>query len=382
MSPFTHRIPAGWPVPVWLVCAVGILCSPAWARDGDDQAGADEPATEQAGSTFQKDGTDMAVDKAIAFLITQQREDGAVYDGQNDTTMTSLSIMAMAGVGIQPGDPGREGRAMHTALAFVLRDDRQDAQGYFGSKDGSRMYGHGITTLMLTEMLGMGVDQEQDQLVHTRCQKAIDLILSSQKHNKSHRYEGGWRYNPNSSDADLSVTIWQLMALRSAKNDGLQVPAGAIREAVEYLQRSYASTLDRNGLPDNRASGFCYTPGQNRPTYAMTAAGLLAMQVCGEYESPLVVGAADWLSEHPPKWKDRFFFYGTYYYAQGMYQRGGEHAKAAQALVQDILLEKQKDDGSWQAENGSESRVGRVYATALAVLSLSVKYHYLPIYQK
>ena len=244
------------------------------------------------------------------------------------------------------------------------------------------MYGHGITTLMLTEMLGMGVDQEQDQLMHARCQKAIDLILSAQKHRKPYQYRGGWRYAPNSSDADLSVTIWQLMALRSAKNDGLQVPATAIREAVEYLQRSYASTLDRNGMPDDKASGFCYTPGQSHPTYAMTAAGLLAMQVCGEYESPLVIGAADWLLEHPPKWRERFFFYGTYYYAQGMYQRGGEHAKAAQTLIQDILLERQDNDGSWQAENGSERRVGRVYATAMAVLSLSVKYHYLPIYQK
>ena len=45
-------------------------------------------------------------------------------------------------------------------------------------------------------------------------------------------------------------------------------------------------------------------------------------------------------------------------------------------------FEKQQRDGSWLAENSSESRVGRVYATSMAVLSLSVKYHYLPIYQK
>jgi hypothetical protein len=106
------------------------------------------------------------------------------------------------------------------------------------------------------------------------------------------------------------------------------------------------------------------------------------MQVCGEYESPLVAGAADWLLEHPPKWKEHFFFYGTYYYAQGMYQRGGNHAETAQRLVQEILLEKQQSDGSWQAEGGQENGVGKVYATSLAVLSLSVKYHYLPIYQR
>ena len=99
-------------------------------------------------------------------------------------------------------------------------------------------------------------------------------------------------------------------------------------------------------------------------------------------ETTLVAGAADWLLEHPPKWGERFFLYGTYYYAQGMYQRGGNHAETAERLVQDILLEKQQNDGSWQAQDGTESRAGKVYATAMAVLSLSVKYHYLPIYQR
>lgn len=334
-------------------------------------------------SPFQRDETDLAVDRAIAFLISQQRqEDGAILDKGHDTTMTALSIMALASVGVQPSDPGAEGAAMQKALAFVLRDDRVDDKGYFGNIDGGRMYGHGIITLMLTEMLGMSASDEFDQLIHERGQQAIDLILSSQKEAKPIHYRGGWRYNPNARDADLSVSVWQLMALRSAKNDGLDVPASAIDDAVEYLKRSYASPLDRNGLPADKASGFCYEPQQRNPTFTMTSAGLLAMQVCGEYESPLVAGAADWLLAHPPKWNERFCSYGTYYYAQGMYQRGGDHAATAQKLVQEMLLEKQADNGSWIAENGSERGHGAVYATSMAVLSLSVKYHYLPIYQK
>jgi uncharacterized protein YfaS (alpha-2-macroglobulin family) len=231
-------------------------------------------------------------------------------------------------------------------------------------------------------MLGMGTSKEQDQLLHDRCQKAIDVILSAQKTRKPVQARGGWRYTPAAADADLSVSVWQLMALRSAKNDGLDVPASAIADAVEYLRRSYASPLDRNGLPEKKASGFCYEPNQNNPTFTMTAAGLLAMQVCGEYESPLTVGAADWLLTHPPQWKERFASYGTYYYAQGMYQRGGEHAETAEKLVREMLLPKQAADGSWTAENGEERNHGAVYSTAMAVLSLSVKYHFLPIYQK
>lgn len=352
------------------------------AATPDDTAPDDTAPLATRLSPFAKDRTDLAVDKAVAFLVSKQRKDGAITEGRHDTTMTALAIMAMASVGVQPGEPSPEGRAMQAALEFVLQDDRQDAAGYYGAKDGSRMYGHGIITLMLTEMLGMSPNEETDRKVHQRCQKAIDLILTSQDRPKSHQFRGGWRYTPASADADLSVSVWQLMALRSAKNDGLQVPAGAIEKAVDYLKRSYASPLDRNGIPDNRASGFCYTPGQTSPSFAMTAAGLLAMQVCGEYESPLVQGAADWLLEHPPKWTDRFCCYGTYYYAQGMYQRGDKHAETAAQLVQQMLLEKQNGDGSWKAGNGSEAGQGLIYATSMSVLSLSVKYHYLPIYQK
>ncbi|MFN5076237.1 MAG: prenyltransferase/squalene oxidase repeat-containing protein [Planctomyces sp.] len=344
-------------------------------------AATDKTAQDTA-AVFQKDEVDLAMDRAVAWLQTKQREDGAIIDRGHDTTMTALAIMAMASVGVQPGSPTPAGQSMQRALAFVLKDDRVDAKGYFGDRDGSRMYGHGIITLMLTEMLGMGISDEQDTLIHDRCQKAIDVILSAQKTRKPVQARGGWRYTPSAADADLSVSVWQVMALRSAKNDGLDVPATAISDAVEYLRRSYASPLDRNGLPEKKASGFCYEPNQNNPTFTMTAAGLLAMQVCGEYESPLTIGAADWLLAHPPQWKERFCSYGTYYYAQGMYQRGGEHAETARRLVQEMLLPKQAADGSWLAENGEERNHGGVYCTAMAVLSLSVKYHFLPIYQK
>ena len=36
---------------------------------------------------------------------------------------------------------------------------------------------YGIISLMLSEMLGMGLDDKQDRVTRERCQKAIDLIL-------------------------------------------------------------------------------------------------------------------------------------------------------------------------------------------------------------
>jgi uncharacterized protein YfaS (alpha-2-macroglobulin family) len=265
-------------------------------------------------------------------------------------------------------------------LDFILEDERQDKTGYYGKYDGSRMYGHGIVTLMLAEMLGMGLDTKQDTLIRERCQKAIDLIVRSQKVQKSdHRFHGGWRYTPEARDADLSVTVWQVMALRAAKNAGLSVPKETIEDAIRYIKRSYRSDRDKQGRITNQKSGFGYEPGQ-WPVYSTASEGLLALQVCGEYEAPELKGTVEWLRDEKVSTKHRWFFYGTYYYAQGMYQRGGETAKQAREDVERILLAEQQDDGSWigKGEEGNS----RVYCTSLAMMSLSVRHHFMPIYQR
>lgn len=335
---------------------------------------------DQTGNPFKKDEVDKRIEKGVKFLITKQKPDGSIYDRGNHTTMTSLALMAMAAVGNQPVNPNEAGKSMQRALDFVLQEDRQSETGYFGAKDGSRMYGHGITTLTLSEMLGMGLDEKQDQKIRKSTQKAIDLILRSQKVPKSPSHQGGWRYSPDSRDADLSATIWQLMSLRSAKNAGLNVPSSAIEDAIGYLKRSYWSTIDSKGEPVNKKSGFAYQPG-GHPEYTTTAAGLLAMQVCGQYESPFVKGAADWLLENGPNTSRKFFYYGTYYYSQAMYQRGGDHSKEARKKVEDILKKLQRENGSWHG-SGSEGSAGEIYSTTMAILALAVKYHYLPIYQR
>lgn len=331
---------------------------------------------------YQADDIDAAVARGIKYLVSQQRKDGAITDRGHENAMTALAIMAMASVGHQPVDQSPEGVAMSQGLKFLLGDGRQDPQGYFGASDGSRMYGHGIVTLMLTEMLGMGSDSAMDERIHESCQKAIDLIVRSQGVKKAANARGGWRYTPDSGDSDLSVSVWQLMALRSAKNDGLDVSSKTIDNAIEYLRRSYTSPLDSNGNPRDMKNGFSYEPNGGGPSFTMTSAGLLAMQVCGQYESPLVIGSADWLLEHPPQWNDRFILYGLYYFAQGMHQRGGDHAGKAAKLVSDLLLPKQKGNGAWESSGGEEQNAGGVYCTSMAILSLSVKFHYLPIYQR
>lgn len=329
-----------------------------------------------------KDKTDEAIERGVKFLAGVSDKDGAIAQApHNRTAMTALAILAMAATGNQPTDETPAGQAMKRGLAFVLKD-QQDPQGFLGGKDGSRMYGHGITTLMLSEMLGMGVDAQMDQQLRERCKRAVELILRSQAMPKDQRSMGGWRYMPDSRDSDLSVTVWQLMALRSAKNAGLDVPKEAIDRAVGYVKRCFKGKKTADGKPDPAGKGACaYEPGQN-PEYAMAAAGLLSLQICGDYESPEVAASADWLKERKLEWNSEWFFYGTYYYSQGMFQRGGDYALHGRKAVEEVVLPKQAADGSWQGQHGQESGAGRVYGTAMALLCLAVRNHYLPIYQR
>jgi hypothetical protein len=343
------------------------------------------PAPSPAPAPVPEEKADVAIRRAVGYLVTQQDKEGAIqtqFNWSNRTAMTALSLMAMAAVGHQPADETPEGRVMMKGLAFVLRPDHQDVEGYFGNSDGSRMYGHGIITLLLAELLGMGADGPQDKLIMERCKAAIHLILRSQKISKNATDDGGWRYTPDSYDSDLSASVWQVSALRAAKNAGIEVPKESIDRAVEYIKRCYYSARDAGGKPTDLKSGCAYGVNGRAPVYSTVAAGLLSMQMCGNYEGLEVTGSTDWLMETKLDPDGRWFYYGTYYYAQGMYQRGGKFAEIAKKNVEEVLLPSQNADGSWAAREHREADAGNVYCTALGILALAVKYHYLPIYQR
>ncbi len=349
------------------------------------------PAADYGSSEVQ-----TACKRAVRYLMSQRWGSGCIQDlhgrkifskhrdsqpPREGVAMTALAIMGMAAVGHLPTDPTEEGRAMRMALEFVLRDSHQASKasrrgqfydGYYGFADHSRMYGHGIITLMLAEMLGMGVDENMDRRLRDSCQSAVDLILRSQRHRRNRSARGGWRYEPNEDSADLSVTVWQVMALRAAKNAGLEVPTSSIESAIGYIRRCY-----------QRGRGmFSYETNGGNTSFSTTAEGLLSMQVCGQYEAKEVLAASDYLLENGPRYGDQWFFYGTYYYAQGMAQRGGEYASTAKRMTAKVMLDSQRRDGSWHARGGMEGGAGSIYATSMALLSLSVHHNFLPIYQR
>src|SRR5207253_2472414 len=93
------------------------------------------------------------------------------------------------------------------------------------------MYGHGFATLFLGEVYGMTHERKLRERLRDKLRLALELICKSQNR------EGGWRYHPHSHDADLSVTVCQIMALRSARNAGFAVPVEVVDRCTAYVKR-------------------------------------------------------------------------------------------------------------------------------------------------
>ena len=357
---------------VLIVCfaLMGPVCSVSGAEEMPDALG----------RSYSSDRKDQSIERAIAYLRSNQHNDGSIHDnGKNKTAMTALAIMAMSAVGHQVTDDTPEGRTMSKALDYVLDSRRMNREGYFGI-DGSRTYGHGIVTLMLAEMLGM-CTAEQDKLVFSRLRKAVNLILKAQKKEKTKykREHGGWRYKPNPSlnaYSDISVTIWQVMALRAARNAGFEVPASSIKDAIGYIKRTYR----------RRYGAFRYSTVAGDPTFNTASMGIMALYLLGEPEASEVKQSLKWLKGKRITLEERFCFYGLYYHSQAMYQVGGERAAEAREWIEKALIAKQQKDGSWEApkemNHPQEYKAGRVYCTAMATLTLAVHHHFLPIYQR
>ena len=304
-----------------------------------------------------------SVERGLAYLASLQNDDGSFGRGRygRHVGIASLAALAFMADGNLPGR-GRYGEQVARALEFVLANKSESGLLAAESTTGP-MYGHGFATLFLGEIYGMNPN---DSRVRDALVRAIDLILNSQND------EGGWRYNPVPYDADVSVTICQVMAMRSARNAGIKIPKDTIDRAVRYVRDC-----------QNADGGFRYMRQPGSSAWPRTAAGVASLFYAGVYEDDSIERGLEYLSSNStiantggPQMQAHYF-YGQYYSTQAMYLAGGDRWEQWWSRVRDELIAIQNDDGSWIDHQAGES-----YATAMALIVLQMPNRYLPIFQR
>lgn len=337
--------------------SIATLLAAAAAAVNAEQSSPEEAAANIAMVTPAR----AAIEKGLDFLAGRQQDDGAFStsgDGRN-AAVCALAGIAWLAEGSTPGR-GKYGQHVDRVTGYLL--DNARASGLFSVEEAvSRgpMYEHGFATLFLAEVYGMSPrDDLRDKLT-----RAVDLIVRTQNS------EGGWRYQPRREDADISVTICQVMALRAARNAGLAVPNETIDRCIDYVKRC-----------QNADGGFRYqaTPGDS--AFPRSAAGVVALHSAGVYEGAELERGIAYIDQFRPRTvadgQDNYFYYGHYYAVQAMWQSGGDKWQHWYPAVRDVLIKRQQPGGAWA------DPVGYEYGTAMACIILQMPDNSVPIFQR
>ena len=225
-----------------------------------------------------EDRSAAAVERGLAFLAARQHDNGSygadLYQGH--VAVTAFVSRAMMASGSKPGE-GPYGERLSKSLAYLL--GRVQENGLITSKDANEpapMYGHAFALMFLAECQKAAPKDE----IKEKIERAVKLIVKSQ--NK----EGGWRYLPKPGDADISVTVTQLMALAAARDAGIDVPKEVIDRAIEYVKKSQNDDGGFRYLLQGGTSGFARSAAAVTALYRAGAAGCeeirKGIRLCGQ----------------------------------------------------------------------------------------------------
>jgi len=336
--------------PCRVFLAFALLTARAIALDQQDTVTVD-PATE------------AVIHGALAWLASQQAVDGSWTQSQGadaePVAMTAYALMAFLSTGNLPAD-GEYGRNVTSAMNYLVDEVQPDGL-LRDVKAGKYMYSQGIATVALSELYG----ETRSPLLRQRLVQMVSVIVNAQSP------LGGWRYSTTSKDADISVTVLQVAALRAAKNAGLAVPQDTIDRAIAFIGECY----------NQATGGFAYQPNRE-PGFARTAAAIYSLQVCGKYDDPLVAKGSDYLFANDNE-SQEWWPYGCYYAAPAQYMIGGDVWRRWYGEMKTKLLSSVITVGDLSYWDEKRSRkLGPVYDTAVFVTVLAMPFHYIPLYQR
>ncbi len=329
-----------------------------------------------------------AIEKGITFLAKAQGADGS-YSTRGGTGVTSLICLSLLRNGRSAADP-----TVTKGLAYLEKNVREDG-GIYAKDSFLRNYETCLAVVCLAEA---NKDGKYTKLIKDADKYLKGIQIDEQENkNKSDLDYGGVNYGTRGSP-DLSNTSYLVEALVAAGNGPEDE---ALKKALVFISRCQNLESEHNTTATAAKvndGGFYYSvaaaekqegKGQNpegglRSYGSMSYAGMKSMLYAGlTPEDQRVKAALKWLAMHytveeNPGLKDA----GLYYYYQLMAKaldtakmktfkddKGVEHDWKAE--MTEVLLKKQKEDGSWVNSDGKWMENDPNLATGFAILTLS-----------
>ncbi len=323
--------------------------------------------------------SEKSVNLGLTWLQKIQREDGSWSFGDvgdagspgsmqtTDVGATSLALLCMLGGGHTHETPGPYKDTVTKGLAWLMQSGIRSGAGadMRGAHQGnSGMYVQGLATICLCEASAL---EPKDRTIRHIALEAVRFI------EKSQGSDGGWRYQPRDVPGDTSVVGWQVMALQSAKAGGISVSPSTFSDAKKFL----------NFVQAEDGVYYGYTgPEKGRAT--TTAVGLLCRMYMGwKREKPQLKQGVEFLASRGPSKEDIYF---NYYATQVLHHWDGELWDKWNEQMREQLVGTQIKEGpgagSWDVTDPHRNAGGRIYQTALSLLTLEVYYRHLPIYRR
>ena len=314
-------------------------------------------------------------DAGCRYLAKAQDPSGTWKDNQQGPGVTGMALMVLLASGEDP-NYGVYSLQIRRALRSIISSQDRSSGFYGGSAQGhSSMYQHGFAMLAVAEAYGVVDDRTlwteeggsgKGIPLGESLELAVKLAVTSAKKNPL----GAWRYSPDATDHDTSVSGAILMGLLGARNAGIEVPDETIDKAIKY----FTAMTGPNGMV-----GYTSPQGGSDAT---TSIGTLVMAIARRKDLPQFKQAAAYLKQQSQRAEQQVNYpnYTRYYRAQALFQSDVEAWQQwNNGLVQQLKIQRQPD-GSLAAQNGPDG--GQIAGTSLTLLSLAVNFRFLPIYER
>ncbi len=345
------------------LASTGLLLAGPAAESPAQQQG---PPGARAGEVVPRDVREM-YDKGLHYLATTQTEKG---DWQSPYGQgaggTGLALMAFLASGEDPNF-GLYSNHVRKALRSIIAD--QDASTGFLNVG---MYHHGFGMLALAEAYG-AVDERNlwpdakakgARTIGQALELAVRAAITSQKKNPA----GAWRYSPDATDADTSVSGAVLMGLLAARNAGIEVPDESIDRAIAY----YKSMTSTGG-----SVGYSGGIGGFGESIARSSIAALVQAIARRKDLPEFKATLGHIAAHVDQPSNNSYpEYTRYYQAQALFQGDLAAWERWNKLLIRQLKQAQQPDGSIAGQYGP------AVGTSMSLLALALNFRFLPIYER